>query len=1130
SANATINNNNITIKGGGTTTQVSAIENAIGSTALLNTVSINNNTITGDYLTATSGVFYGIYNTASAATVNINNNTVQNISYSTSSLAGSGAVYPIWNSGAGTTINVNNNTVNNITRTGTTGGTTIGIYVSAGSTQNVTGNTVSNMSIDGSGTASTMYGIQTATGTITVNNNNVFNLQCIKTTGTSPLYGIYNISSPTNETINNNNVYNLTHNGTGIVYGIYHFTTTGTRTMAGNTVYNISGAGATIAGINNASSSPSVYNNRIYNIQSTSTGTPTVSGIIQGSLGTSGFANIYNNYISEIKAPSASFTTQTAIVRGINITTVTATTNVYVYYNTVYLNATSSGANFSSAAIFHTASGTATTANLIMRNNIFVNNSTPSGSGLTVAYWRSATQLNNYDNSSNNNLFYAGTPSSTNLIFYDGTNSDQTLAAYKTRVAPRDASSFTENPPFVNVSTPPYDLHIDPSTPTQVESGGLPITTPVAITTDYDGNIRNATTPDIGADEGNFLLLDLSPPSISYSLLGNGIVAGTRAFNNVTIIDPSGVNTSAGTKPRVYFKKKAQPNTNVYWKYVEADNSSSPFNFTIDYSLLDDGAVSVGDTIQYFVVAQDMSPAVNVGINAGFFANPQSSVNLAADAFPIGGTINQYAIVASISGTKTVGSGGDYPSLTGAGGLFADINSKVVSGNIVALILNNLTETGANALNQWSEEPPGSNFILTIAPNDASTKTISGNFAGGLIRLNGADRVTIDGRYSGAGNFLTFQNTNTTANSGVFQLISLGTGQGCANVTIRNTTIQSGTNAAVTFGIHAGGSSFASNGADHDNLSIIDNVINTASNGILVFGNASTSTGGIDNLLISGNSVTCSTTVQAIGIRVSNALNSTITQNTLDIQQTVSNAPVGISLETGVNNTTVSRNLIQRSAYVGTAGYGGRGITVGTGLTSSNITLVNNVIHTVTGDNWSAFGNASSMGIGIGVDGSTSTLSVTTGGVNIYYNSINMYNTFTRAATSTITAAIYIGSGSSNLNIRNNIFANSMDNLGNTTSKSYAIYSAAPATAFTSINYNVYFAPAPEGVLGFLTSDITTLSAWQTATGQDANSISVNPQFNSNTNLRPQLGSPVLAAGTPISGITTDFLGVTRSA
>src|SRR5205814_3131478 len=114
------------------------------------------------------------------------------------------------------------------------------------------------------------------------------------------------------------------------------------------------------------------------------------------------------------------------------------------------------------------------------------------------------------------------------------------------------------------------------------------------------------------------------------------------------------------------------------WKYVEASGAGgSPFSFTINYSLLNGGTgVTVGQTVQYFVVAQDLAPTPNVGINSGTFTAQPSSVNLTSAAFPIGGTINSYSILTSLSGTKTVCSSGcDYTSLTQAGGVFASINA-----------------------------------------------------------------------------------------------------------------------------------------------------------------------------------------------------------------------------------------------------------------------------------------------------------------------------------------------------------------------------------------------------------------------------------------------------------------------
>ena len=59
-------------------------------------------------------------------------------------------------------------------------------------------------------------------------------------------------------------------------------------------------------------------------------------------------------------------------------------------------------------------------------------------------------------------------------------------------------------------------------------------------------------------------------------------------------------------------------------------------------------------------------------------------------------------------------------------------------------------------------------------------------------------------------------------------------------------------------------------------------------------------------------------------------------------------------------------------------------------------------------------------------------------------------------------------------------------------------------------------------------SDRPSFTAWRNETGKDASSISVDPLFASGTNLRPQLGSPLLGAGQTIAGITTDIVGDTR--
>lgn len=401
------------------------------------------------------------------------------------------------------------NTVDSIIRrVDGTSGTTVGIYTSSGSTQIIKNNTINNIKISlGASTGGIIYGIQSATGTVVIDSNIVSNLNNTKSTSTAVMYGIYNVASPTNENYNYNIVYNLTNTGTGNTFGMFFNTTTGTRNVSYNRIYNISSNATAVDGIRSTTSSPSIFNNRIYNITTTSL-TGLVSGISVTTIG-SGAANIYNNLISELNAPAVSSSSDA--VRGINITATSSTTQVNITNNSIYLTSTSSGANFSTSGIFATTSTTATSAELRLRNNIVVNLSTPKGTGVVSAYRRSSSTLTNFSNLSNNNVYYAGTPSINKVIFTDGANFDSTLTQYKARVSSRDQASISLLPNFTStVSTDANFLNINTGIATQLESGGL-IVAPV--TFDVAGNVRagnpgypaqtngGGTSPDIGAWE-----------------------------------------------------------------------------------------------------------------------------------------------------------------------------------------------------------------------------------------------------------------------------------------------------------------------------------------------------------------------------------------------------------------------------------------------------------------------------------------------------------------------------------------------------------------------------------------------------------------------------------------------------
>jgi hypothetical protein len=113
-------------------------------------------------------------------------------------------------------------------------------------------------------------------------------------------------------------------------------------------------------------------------------------------------------------------------------------------------------------------------------------------------------------------------------------------------------------------------------------------------------------------------------------------------------------------------------------------------------------------------------------------------------------------------------------------------------------------------------------------------RTITGSIVGAIIRLNGADNVTIDGRVGGVGSArqLTVSNTNTSTATAAIWLASVVAGNGASNNVIRNLEIsggadqQSSTNS--TFGIIQTGTTISTtsvDGNDNDNNSFIANRI-----------------------------------------------------------------------------------------------------------------------------------------------------------------------------------------------------------------------------------------------------------------------------------------------------------------
>lgn len=267
-----------------------------------------------------------------------------------------------------------------------------------------------------------------------------------------------------------------------------------------------------------------------------------------------------------------------------------------------------------------------------------------------------------------------------------------------------------------------------------------------------------------------------------------------------------------------------------------------------------------------------------------------------------------------VGGTISVGSGQTFTSLTNAGGLFARINTSGLNNNLIVNITSNITETGDNALNQWTT---GSGFTVTIRPSTTTLRTLTCDDSIAVINLNGADNVVIDGRPGGSGttSYLTIRNTNTYGS--VFRFINDARGNN-----IRYCTIE-GSNSVATRGVieFMTGSS-----QGNDNNTISNNNIKDGSTTpqLMIYSQGSTSSTGIYNSsnTISNNNIynfyrpgqTCS------GVRLgAGSTDWTISGNSF--YQTTSRSTntatyysiIWVSDEDN-NNTTISGNYLGGSA------------------------------------------------------------------------------------------------------------------------------------------------------------------------------------------------------------------------
>ena len=230
---------------------------------------------------------------------------------------------------------------------------------------------------------------------------------------------------------------------------------------------------------------------------------------------------------------------------------------------------------------------------------------------------------------------------------------------------------------------------------------------------------------------------------------------------------------------------------------------------------------------------------------------------------------------------------------------------------------------------------------LTIKPSGAA-RTVTGAVPGnvGMIKINGADNVTIDGSLAGGTDrSLTLNNTGTAA------LVWIGTNatSGANSNTVKN-CIMTGPGAFTGQGVLAGSGTTFGGAAEfpNSNNTIQNNQVSRVQNAAFISGNAAT----LDqNWIITGNSWGSTVVADKLNFRgmlIGNAQNFQITNNTIagiSSSTGTTSTMSGIQIASAINTGSITGNRISDIRQNNTAGWGSNGIFLTSATAAQNVTI-----------------------------------------------------------------------------------------------------------------------------------------------------------------------------------------------
>jgi hypothetical protein len=465
-------------------------------------------------------------------------------------------------------------------------------------------------------------------------------------------------------------------------------------------------------------------------------------------------------------------------------------------------------------------------------------------------------------------------------------------------------------------------------------------------------------------------------------------------------------------------------------------------------------------------------------------------------------TLFTYTVTASTGVVEVYATGGTaYTAYTTVKAAFDAINAGTHTGAIQIAINANTSETATAVLNSSGAGAATYTSIKMFPTGDAVTVSGASATGRGLIELNGADNVTIDGdnpNTAGTNRNLTITNTasaTTTYTMAIRIAIATSVVTTANNVTIKNCVVNgsaTGRNASAntsttgsennTYGIYAGGgastvsqttapaaisstTTTVGSGGTFNGLIIQNNAVNKCARGIAVQGSTTSVCDNLqvkDNLI--GNSTAGSTDqVYSMGMTLQGFSAATVSNNTVYVESFLGTTALrGIDLGSVSSSGTaavVELNKVYRVNTRNTGTYGAYGINIAAG---ANQVIRNNFVMGVTNDMSGGIAFSTAAGtFGIRISAST--------GHKVYHNSVSLTGLRSgTAASSLLSAAFAITTTSvTGCDVRNNIFSNTQS--GGTTSLAYVsmyLPSGGTSAMALTLNNNAYYSGSTAGSTG----------------------------------------------------------------